>query len=126
MQAITIHGRIGKDAETRQAGSGSVTTFPVAVNQGFGDRQTTNWFRCNIWGKKGESVAQYLAKGGLVAVSGVLKIGEYQGKPQFDIDASDFTLPTKPQSDGRSGGSMQRHGPKQASWGDDDDGGAPF
>ena len=34
MQFISITGRVGGDAETRQAGSGTVTNFNCAVDQG--------------------------------------------------------------------------------------------
>lgn len=92
MQQIFITGAIGKDAETRQAGGGDVTSFNVAVTQGFGERKATNWFRCNMWGKRGSSLQPYLLKGGKVAVVGELTIGEYQGKPQYEVNASQVDL----------------------------------
>ena len=102
MQQITISGRIGKDAESRQAGDGTVTSFNVAVDQGYGDRKTSNWYRVSVWGKKGAGAAPYLLKGGQVTVVGEFEIGEYEGKPQYNIRASDFTLPAK--GSGQSGG----------------------
>lgn len=95
MQTITIVGRIGKDAETRSAGGNDVTSFNIAVDQGYGDRKRTNWYRVNVWGKKGTGAAPYLLKGGQVTVSGDLEIGEYEGKPQYQVNASNFTLPMK-------------------------------
>lgn len=102
MQQITISGRIGKDAETRDTQGGTVTSFNVAVDQGFGDRKTTNWFRVSAWGKKGAGAAPYLLKGGVVTVVGELEFGEYEGKQQLNVRASDFTLPPK-----ASGGQSQ-------------------
>lgn len=95
MQQITISGRIGKDAETRDTQVGTVTSFNVAVDQGFGDRKSTNWFRVSAWGKKGAGAAPYLLKGGVVTVVGELEFGEYEGKQQLNVRASDFTLPPK-------------------------------
>lgn len=95
MQFITITGRIGKDAETRDVSGNQVTSFNVAVDQGYGDNKKSNWFRVSVWGKKGAGAAPYLLKGGQVTVVGELEFGEYNGEIQFNIRASDFTLPAK-------------------------------
>lgn len=89
MQTITITGRVGGDAETRQAGGTNVTNFNCAVDQGWGDKKTTNWFRVAIWGERGGKLQQYILKGQKVAVTGDLEIGEYNGKPQYEIRAHD-------------------------------------
>jgi single-strand DNA-binding protein len=90
MQAIVITGNVGRDPEIRQAGSDNVCWFTVGVQQGYGERKTTNWYRCNVWGKRGDTVAQYVRKGSKVTVIGELSIGEYQGKPQYDIRVNDL------------------------------------
>lgn len=92
MQIITIDGNIGRDAETRRAGNDDVCSFSVGVKQGYGDKASTNWFRCNLWGKRGEKLAQYLTKGAKVVVHGELTIGEYQGKPQYDVRVNEVVL----------------------------------
>ena len=89
MQIITVTGRVGGDAETRQAGNSEVTSFNVAVDQGFGERKTTNWFRVSIWGDRGRKLAGHILKGNKIAVSGELEVGEYQGKTQLGIRAND-------------------------------------
>ena len=98
VQAITITGRLGGDAEQRPVGSDTVTSFNMAVDQGYGDKRVTNWFRVSVWGKKGAGAAPYLLKSGIVTVVGELEIGEYNGKPQYNVRAYDFTLPAKQQS----------------------------
>jgi single-strand DNA-binding protein len=89
MQFITITGRVGGEAETRQAGNSQVTNFSCAVDQGWGDRKQTNWFRVAIWGERGPKLAPYINKGEKVTVTGELEIGEYNGKPQYEIRAAD-------------------------------------
>lgn len=89
MQFISITGRVGGPAETRSAGNGTVTNFNCAVDQGWGDKKQTNWFRIAIWGDRGSKLAQYITKGEKVAVTGELEIGEYNGKPQYEIRAAD-------------------------------------
>lgn len=77
MNNITIAGPLGRDAETRYLPDGSpVASFSVADSQG--KDKLTIWWRCNLFGKRAESLAQYLTKGQAVAVSGTVTEREYQ------------------------------------------------
>lgn len=90
MQQITITGYLSRDAEQRQTQGGqSVTALNIPVKQGWGENEKTNWFRANVWGKRSDFAAKF-RKGEFVCVTGELTIGEYQGKPQYEINASDF------------------------------------
>lgn len=93
MQSITITGRMGNDAEVRQAGDSNVCTWSVAVDQGFGDRKTTNWYRAEVWGKRSDFASRAM-KGDVVTVQGELIIDEYNGKPQYKVRANEFTFTT--------------------------------
>lgn len=90
MQFITIAGNIGKDAETRNTNSGSVTSFSVGVSAGR-DSETT-WYRCSLWGTRGEKLAGYLTKGGKVTVAGSLTAGLYDGKLDLKVNVSEVAL----------------------------------
>lgn len=92
MQTITIAGRVGRDAETRQTSSGSVTSFTVAVDQGYGQNKSTNWWRVSLWGQRGEKLAGYIRKGDNITVTGEMTLGEYEGKAQLNLNASDVAL----------------------------------
>ncbi len=94
MKNITIAGNIGKDAVTRTiASSGDkATSWSVAVEERQGQEKRTVWFDCNLWGKRGEALAQYLTKGGKVAVSGELSTREHEGKTYLTIRADQVTL----------------------------------
>jgi single-strand DNA-binding protein len=100
MQFITITGYLSKDAETRQTQSGqTVTTLNIPVKQGWGDKEQTNWFRASVWGKRADFAGKF-RKGEFVTVTGELTIGEYNGKPQYEINASDFhSVRTAPRDD---------------------------
>ena len=51
MNKITATGRIAADAEVRFTPSGDpVASFRIASDVGFGDKKTTNWFSCQVWG----------------------------------------------------------------------------
>ncbi len=93
MKTITIAGNIGKDAETRTTQSGdSVTSFNVAVEDRQGKEKATLWFTCSLWGKRGESLAQYLTKGSKVAVSGDLSTREHDGKTYLQVRVDQVSL----------------------------------
>ena len=93
MKSITIAGNIGKDAVTRTTNAGDkVTGWTVAVEERNGQEKRTIWFDVSIWGKRGESLAQYLTKGGKVAVSGELSTREHEGKTYLTVKADQVTL----------------------------------
>ena len=81
MNVFTFSGNLGRDAEQRYtAGGDSAVSFSVAVKSGFGDKAVTSWIKCNLWGRRGESVMPYLKKGQLVGVSGEFSAREWQDK----------------------------------------------
>ena len=98
MNSWNFTGNLGNDAEQRYTQSGdSVVSFSVGVKAGFGDKATTTWANCSMFGKRGESVAPYLKKGALVGISGELNNREYQDKEgqkrySLDVRVSDLTL----------------------------------
>lgn len=80
MSIVHISGRVGRDGEVRSVGDQKVCNFSVAENIGFGEKKTTQWWSCALWGKRGESLAQYLTKGSAVTVCGEVSVREYTGK----------------------------------------------
>ena len=105
MQNITITGYLSRDAEQRSTQNGDqVTSWNVPVKQGWGDKERTNWFRVSIWGKRADFAAK-ARKGEFVTVTGELTIGEWDGKPQYEIRANDFqaVLTAKREPDGSQG-----------------------
>lgn len=77
--SITAAGRLTADSEIRYTNSGEpVLGFTVASDVGFGDKKVTNFFRCTIWGKRGESLVQHLKKGQQVTIFGLLSLREFE------------------------------------------------
>ena len=108
MQQITICGRLGRDAELRTTqGGDSVLGFTVAVDVRKGREKETAWWRVSLWGKRGEALAPYLLKGVAVTVIGEFSLGEYEGKPQLNVRASEIAM-----QGGR--GEQQQRQPEQA------------
>jgi len=97
MFLITVAGRVGQAREIKEVGGTSVLNFSVATDVGFGDRKTTIWFDCAIWGKRAESLAPYITKGTPVTVTGEGGEREFDGKDgttkhQITIRVADVAL----------------------------------
>ena len=68
MNVITIAGTVGKDAEMKYLqDSTAISTFSVADSQ---LKDKTIWWNCSMFGKRAESLNQYILKGTKVTVSG--------------------------------------------------------
>jgi len=80
MNTGTFAGNIGRDAETKTVGDTTVTNFSLAVNTGFGDKKSTLWIGCAMWGARGQKLEQYLTAGTKVAVSGDIDVRAYSAK----------------------------------------------
>lgn len=98
MNVFCFTGNLGSDAEIRMTPNGkSVTQFNVACTSGWGDNKTTSWMRCSMWGDRGEKVAPFLLKGGMVAISGEFTAREWEDKDgnkriSCDVRVNDLTL----------------------------------
>ncbi len=90
MNVWNFTGNLGGDAETRFTQSGdAIVGFSVGVKAGYGDKATTTWARCSMFGNRGEAVAQYLTKGQLVGISGEVAMREWndkEGKKRIAIE----------------------------------------
>lgn len=100
MNSCVFSGSLGRDPEQKQVGENTLTTFPLAVQCGWGDKQTTLWIRCNLWGR--QKLAQYLQKGARVCVSGELSQREYttqdgQTRTSLELRVADIDLPPRQQ-----------------------------
>ncbi len=95
MNNITIAGQLGRDAEVRYLPNGDpVCSFSVADSMGR-DKHTI-WWRCSLFGKRGEALNQYLLKGTSVTVSGNVTEREYDKDGvkmrAMDVRVSDVAL----------------------------------
>jgi len=80
LNKIMVIGNCGKEPEMRFTPSGKpVTSFSVACNSKFGEKETTEWFSCITWDKLAEQCNQYLNKGSQVYVEGRLQTRTWEG-----------------------------------------------
>lgn len=124
MNVITVAGTLGKDAEVKYLANGdAICNFSVADSQG--REKPTIWWNCGLYGKRAESLSQYLTKGQAVTVTGSVSEREWTDKEgnkrkTMDVRVSDVALQggrkdAEPQQERR-----QAPAPAQASIEDDD------
>ena len=132
MNVFTCTTRLYKDAEQRFTKNGdSIVSFRGAVDSGFGQNKTTSWIKFNLWGKRGESLTQYLKDKTQVCVSGELANREYtdkggQKRYSLEVRVNELTL-VGGKPEGQPQAAAQRQAPRQATqqaaqddWGDPD------
>lgn len=113
MNVWSIAGNVGSDAETKTTQGGTVvTSWSVAVDvyEGAGKRGTL-WVRCTMFGDRGAKLAQYIRKGGKVAVSGECMPRAYKDKQGDARVSAELTVRELTLMSGRSdGGGGQKSG----------------
>lgn len=92
MLQVFAAGRLGKDAEIRQAGRDSVCSFSIATSKKVKGEEKTVWLGCSLWGKRGEALVKHLTKGSMVVVAGELSTREHNGKTYLDCRVSELTF----------------------------------
>lgn len=81
MNVAILVGNLVRDPELRYLKDGkSVTSFRLAVNEGFGERKTVLYLDCQAWGELGESLAETGRKGNRVMVEGKISINKWEDK----------------------------------------------
>tara|TARA_R110001599_G_scaffold19131_1_gene73784 strand:+ start:37 stop:417 length:381 start_codon:yes stop_codon:yes gene_type:complete len=88
MNTCTFEGRLPRDAVLKPVGDNMVSNFSIASDVGFGDRKTTLWIECAIWGKRGEALNKSLLKGQQVILVGELSTREYDKDGQTKTSLS--------------------------------------
>lgn len=77
---VHVIGRIGKDAEVKNGKNGDFMSMDIAVDNFVKGEQTTTWIRVRSNRSNHINLAQYLKKGKLLLVEGVL------GEPEIWTD----------------------------------------
>ena len=133
MNSLTITGNLGKDAEMRALNDGTpVLSFSVADNQG--KDKPSIWWNCSLFGKRADSLQQYLFKGLQVTVIGTVSEREWTDKEgnkrkSMDVRVNDIALQGGRREEGERQPARQPQrsaAPSQGSGFDDMDDDIPF
>jgi len=96
MLNITAHGNLGNDPKIKYfEGGKQVANFSLAARTG---KEETTWLKCAVWGKRVDTVSQYLHKGSKITIAGQGKLTSYTSKDgiekqSLEVNVTDFTLP---------------------------------
>lgn len=102
MNQITLIGHIGKDPETKEVGSTTLTKFSVATRHRIKKDDEwvdqTTWHNIVCWGKRGDVIAQYCSKGDMIGITGRQEHRKYEDKEtgatkyMSEVVLNDFTF----------------------------------
>jgi single-strand DNA-binding protein len=82
---------LGRDAELKYTAAGkAVCNLAMAYSVGWGDNKKTQWIDGSLWGKKAESLVEYLKKGTKILIT-----------------ADDVELESYPKNDGTTGSKLK-------------------
>ena len=96
MNNITLAGTLGRDCELKYLQNGdAIANFSIADSMG--KDKGTIWWNCTLYGKRAESLSQYLTKGQAVTVSGSVTEREWTDKEgskrkNMDVRVNDVAL----------------------------------
>jgi len=125
MNSLTIAGTLGKDAEVRYLPNGdAVCNFSVADSMG--KDKGTIWWNCQLFGKRAESLSQYLTKGQAVTVSGNVTEREWNDKEGTKRKSMDVRVQDVALQGGRKEQQEDRPAPRPKPAPMDDDSDVPF
>ena len=90
MNKVILVGNLTKDPDVRATQSGKlIARVGIAVNQGYGDKQSTDFFNLIAWEKTADLMNKYLHKGSKILVEGRLKNNNYEdnkGVKHYAVD----------------------------------------
>ena len=74
-----LMGRLTKDPELRHTNSGkAVCSFSIAINNGYGENQTTDFINCLAWGSTAEFIERNFFKGMMIIVVGRIQTRSWE------------------------------------------------
>ena len=104
-QKVVVAGRVGRDPESRQAGSTEVANFSVATSEKRKGEEVTVWFNVVAFAKTAEIVMAYVRKGSEVLVEGRIQTREWndrdtgQKRQAWELVCDRLVLGAKPQGE---------------------------
>ena len=115
--SVVLIGHLGRDVDTKFLSDGTlVANFSIATSRKRKDGEVTTWWRCVLFGKRGEALAQYLHKGDPVLIQGEPYLRSYTAnddteRQSLECDVKEWAFVSS--KGGQSGGGYTA--PHQAS-----------
>jgi single-strand DNA-binding protein len=94
LNKVLLLGNLGADPELRVTPSGqAILKLRLATTESYLDRsntrqERTEWHRVTVWGKRGEALAKFLAKGDRIFIEGGIRTSSYEknGEKRYSTD----------------------------------------
>ena len=116
MNLWAFTGNLGRDSELRYLPNGDpICSFSVGIKYGYGEKATTTWANCSLFGKRAESLHPYLKKGQQVACSGEVNLRTYTNKEGAEKTSLDVRVANIDLTGGKSEPRQQEAKPAQQS-----------
>lgn len=110
--ATAFAGFLGQDSELRYTQGGmAVLSFSVATThyeKGAENNRATQWVKCSMFGKRGESMQPHLVKGSSVFVRGTLKLNKFTNRDGVEVSGLDVVVDDVEFVGGKSGAQAPR------------------
>lgn len=113
LNRVMLLGNLGADPELRYTQGGqAVLNLRLATTESYLDKdrvrkERTDWHSVVIWGKRGEALAKFLAKGSTIFVEGSIRSSSYEDRDgnkryKTEINATNVILAGRGGGGGRS------------------------
>ncbi|MES9681667.1 single-stranded DNA-binding protein [Gottfriedia acidiceleris] len=112
-QKQVVVGRLTRDPESKTYGENTVCRFAVAVDDGFGDKKTTDFFNVSAWGKMGENVQKFTKKGSVVLIEGKMKSSKKENVTYWELRADEVKFLSSNNDGGQGNGGQQQQQSQQ-------------
>lgn len=84
LNKVIYVGRITNDLKIRETQNNKkYCFFDIAINDGYGEKQNTNFINCIAWQGRAENLVKYQSKGNLILVEG--KTESYKNKDNLSL-----------------------------------------
>lgn len=102
----TVIGNLTDDPEMKYVGETEKTTFSVAVNDRYKDKERVTYYDVEAWGRDAENVAEHMRKGRKIHVTGKMQMDEWTSddntkRRKWYLRAEKITFLDKPPADDR-------------------------
>lgn len=97
---VILLGNLGKDPELKYTTGGkAICEFTLATSEKWTDasgerKESSTWHKCIAWGKSGEYMKEYLAKGSRIYVEGRINNRSYDDKDGRKVYVSEIIVTT--------------------------------
>lgn len=118
LNRVMLLGNLGADPELKMTPGGqAVLKLRLATTETYLDRnqvrqERTEWHRVTLWGKRGEALSRFLAKGDRIFVEGRLQTSSYEknGEKRYSTEVVATNIILSGGGRGRGEGAPAREG----------------